>query len=243
MFTFQQFSIEQDRCAMKVGTDGVLLGAWAGVGEQVEGTTESVRRILDIGTGTGLVALMMAQRFPDALVDAVEIDGAAAAQAQENAARSPFASRVSVIPASVQTFAATAKHRYDAIVSNPPYFQNSLKNPDEQRATARHADTLPYQDLLTAASSLLSEGGRLSVVLPVGNSLTDFMEQAVYQGFLLTRQTLIKTTVKKAPKRCLLEFGKHRNGPVVMEEQYLMNAENGRSEWYEELTKNFYLSV
>ena len=224
---------------MKVGTDGVLLGAWARTGVP-DGLAEAPR-ILDVGTGTGVVALMMAQRFPMALIDAVEIDGGAAAQAQENVGRSPFASRVRVHHASLQTFVLSEPGRYDAIVSNPPYFQNALKNPDRQRAMARHADSLPFATLAEAASRLLSEGGLLSVVLPTGNALTDFMEQAGCHGFLLSRQLLIKTSQKKAPKRCLLELTKHRNSEVVIEEQCLSDGTTGRSEWYDSLTKDFYL--
>ena len=133
-FTFQKFTIHQDRCAMKVGTDGVLLGAWAHGG----------KRILDIGTGTGLVAIMMAQRFADAHVTAVEIDHNAALQACNNANCSPFASRISIVETSIQNFEVYGTQLFDSIVSNPPFFTDSLKNPDSQRATARHADTLPY---------------------------------------------------------------------------------------------------
>ena len=137
-FTFRQFHIEQDKCAMKVGTDGVLLGSWAKGG----------KRILDIGTGTGLIALMMAQRFPDANIDAIEIDENAVIQATENVLRSPFTKQIVVKHCSLQTYSET-KEKYDSIVCNPPYFVDSLKSNDNNRTVARHTDALPFNDLKT----------------------------------------------------------------------------------------------
>ena len=247
MFTFKQFVIEQDKCAMKVGTDGVLLGAWSEVpimfdiNTPAPNTSHSSPRILDIGTGTGVVALMMAQRFPMAIVDAVEIDSSAAEQAKENVERSPFASRVNVFMSSIQQFAESATARYDAIVSNPPFFENALKNPDTKKAQARHADSLSYKDLLCATNKLLEEGGAISVILPTGNTLTRFIEEAGCQGFLVSRQTFIRTTEKKSPKRCLVELKKCRKDDVKKEEVILLNSDNTRSEWYQNLTKDFYL--
>ena len=154
-FDFKQFSICQDQCAMKVGTDGVLLGAWADGG----------RRILDIGTGTGIIALMMAQRFPDAAIDAIEIDHDACRQAAGNIAATPFADRIRIHECPIQHFQPTM--RYDVIVSNPPYFINSMKNPDKKRATARHTDTLSPRDLFMAAEKMLDENGIFSIIIPI----------------------------------------------------------------------------
>lgn len=240
MFTFRQFTIEQDRCAMKVGTDGVLLGAWAEL-PIVSGVGSPTPRVLDIGTGTGVVALMMAQRYPDALVDAVEIDADAASQAGENVARSPFASRVRVFNTSIQDFAAASTERYDVIVSNPPYFQNSLRNPDAQRSLARHADSLPFSEFIRAAAVLLKDDGVMSIIIPTGNTLNDIIEQAIYQGFLVTRQTFVKTSERRAPKRCLLELARRRDAEPVIETQCLSGIGNTRSEWYANITKDFYL--
>ena len=233
MFTFRQFTIEQDRSAMKVGTDGVLLGAWAEL-PIVSGVGSPTPRVLDIGTGTGVVALMMAQRYPDALVDA-------AFQAGENVTRSPFVSRVRVFNTSIQDFAAASTERYDAIVSNPPYFQNSLRNPDEQRSLARHADSLPFSELIRAAAVLLKDDGVMSIIIPTGNTLNDIVEQAVYQGFLVARQTFVKTSERRVPKRCLLELARRRDAEPVIETQCLSGIGNTRSEWYANLTKDFYL--
>ena len=156
-FRFRQFELRQDRCAMKVGTDGTLLGAWALMPGEASG------RVLDIGTGTGLIALMMAQRYPEAEVTAIDIDAGAVSQARENVAASPFARRVTVMEMALQQMGETSpvadqpSSRYDAIVCNPPFFVNSLVCPDARRTAARHASSLPLTDLAAAASVLLSD--------------------------------------------------------------------------------------
>lgn len=230
-FTFQKFTIHQDRCAMKVGTDGVLLGAWAHGG----------KRILDIGTGTGLVAIMMAQRFADAHVTAVEIDHNAALQACNNANCSPFASRIGIVETSIQNFEVYGTQLFDSIVSNPPFFTDSLKNPDSQRATARHADTLPYRDLFTAVKRLLAEDGEFSAIIP-SNCLTSFIAEAYLAHLVPIRQLAIRTTPRKQPKRLLVSFG-HTSSEsnATNEEQCLMNPDDSRSDWYINLTSDFYL--
>ncbi len=148
------FDVCQGRCGMKVGTDGVLLGAWARGG----------RSILDIGTGTGLIALMMAQRFAEARVTAIDIDVEACAQAEENIQNSSFASRIDVEASPLQDFSCTEK--FDSVVSNPPFFVDSLRNPDSRRSVARHADTLSYRDLFRGVVSLISDDGEFSAVIP-----------------------------------------------------------------------------
>jgi len=224
---------------MKVGTDGVLLGAWA----------EGGRRILDVGTGTGVIALMMAQRFADATVTAIDIDAEACAQAQENALKSPFDNRVSVVHSSVQSFAADFLEKslktdllelFDSIVSNPPFFEQSLKNPDQRKATARHTDSLPFSDLFECASQLLSDDGIFSVIIPI-EKLESFSSNAYLSGFYISRQCMIKTTLKKPAKRCLLAFQKHLPTSVERTEFYLQNDDGTRSDWYQNLTENFYL--
>lgn len=230
-FTFQKFTIHQDRCAMKVGTDGVLLGAWAHGG----------KRILDIGTGTGLVAIMMAQRFADAHVTAVEIDHNAALQACYNAKCSPFASRIGIVETSIQNFEVYGTQLFDSIVSNPPFFTDSLKNPDSQRATARHADTLTYRDLFTAVKRLLVEDGEFSAIIP-SNCLTSFIAEAYLAHLVPIRQLAIRTTPRKQPKRILVSFG-HTSSEsnATNKEQCLMNPDGSRSDWYINLTSDFYL--
>ena len=156
MFRFKQFAVRQDRCPMKVGTDGVLLGAWAEV-------RPGDRRMLDVGTGTGLIALMLAQRSA-ARITAVDVDAECATQAAENFAASPWADRLDAVAVAVQRYDPV--ERFDLIVSNPPYYVDSLLSPDEGRNTARHAAGLPFGELAAAVVRLLAPGGRFALVLP-----------------------------------------------------------------------------
>lgn len=229
-FTFRQFSVSQDRCAMKVGTDGVLLGAWARGGN----------RVLDIGTGTGIVALMMAQRFDQARVTALEIDAQAAGQARENVAGSPFADRIEVVCASLQDFAAQYEGpAFNAIVCNPPYFVNSLKNVDKRSAMARHTESLPFSLLMKLSRILLSPDGTASYVI-AAEAKPLLEAEAAICGLRATRQYDIQTTQRKPVKRFLLEFAKWTEQPFEHQKVTLMEG-GKRSEWYRELTKNFYI--
>ena len=234
-FTFKQFHIIDDHTAMKVGTDGVLLGAWA------KGGT----RILDIGTGTGLIALMMAQRFSTAQIDAIEIDKGALEDAHLNVSASPFNDRINILNSSLQDYASCSENQeggiYDAIVCNPPYFINSLKNPlQQQRTTARHTDTLSHQELIYHSERLLKPNGTLSVIIPSDNK--DILEaEAIFNGLSILKITNIKTKSSKLAKRCLIEFGKDTNAVCKIEEQVL-NDDNGvRTMWYQNLTQAFYI--
>lgn len=157
-FRFKQFQIHHDRCAMKVGTDGVLLGAVAGTG--------SPSRILDVGTGTGLVALMLAQRFPTARIEAVEIDEAAFLQAKENVEESPWGDRLHVWHTSFQDFAKACEERFDLIASNPPYFPNHLLSVDQKRNLALHQERLDFDALAAGVTKLIAETGVFWVILP-----------------------------------------------------------------------------
>ena len=229
-FRFRRFAVRQDRCAMKVGTDGVLLGAWAHTG----------RRMLDIGTGTGLIALMMAQRSEESLIDGIDIDEEAVAQAKENVAASPFASRIRILHGRIQEYQPTDATLYDSIVSNPPFFENALKNPDKGRVVARHSDTLPFADLFKAVKILLSDNGEFSVIIP-----TEYRgrieEEALLQGFSLSRICAIKTTPKKPIRRYLLAFRRYPSPHIDEQVEILETQPNVRSEWYENLTKDFYI--
>ena len=227
-FTFRQFHIEQDKCAMKVGTDGVLLGSWAKGG----------KRILDIGTGTGLIALMMAQRFPDANIDAIEIDENAVIQATENVLRSPFSKQIVVKHCSLQTYSET-KEKYDSIICNPPYFVDSLKSNDNNRTVARHTDTLPFNELIKCAYQLLTPNGHFSLVLPV-ESYRILEPEAILNGFSVIKKVLVKTTPSKQPKRILVELGKVPD-EYFSTTEYLQDSAGNKSEWYKEITKEFYL--
>ena len=230
-FQFKQFTINQERCAMKVGTDGTLLGAWANAPERP-------CRILDIGTGTGLLALMMAQRYPEASVVGIDIDKDAAMQAQENVGASPFSDRITIIHGDATKI--EDKEEFDAIVCNPPYFVDSLICPKDQRTLARHTVSLTYEQLMGTAYKLLKNDGVFSIVVPTENN--DAIESAAaFAGFLISRICMIKTTPNKLPKRQLVELRKARTEDLDFKEVILEEVHNQRSEWYFELTKEFYL--
>lgn len=229
-FTFKQFHIEQDQCAMKVGTDGVLLGSWANGGEH----------ILDIGTGTGLLALMMAQRFEKSLIDAIEIEENAYQQAAQNVAKSVFKNKINIIHSSLQNFAKSNINQYDSIICNPPYFVNSLKNNEKSKTIARHNDSLPFKELISSAYKLLKTEGTLSLVLPV-NIFPLIETEAVIYGFFLNRKISIKTTEKKQPKRVLVEYKKEPT-QIETSTEYLLNQNGEKSIWYQQLTNIFYIN-
>lgn len=227
-FSFKQFTVRQDRCGMKVGTDGVLLGAWASGG----------CRILDIGTGTGLVALMMAQRFPQARVTAVDIDGAACSQARDNVAASPFARRIDVVETRIQDYVSAAP--FDCIVANPPYYSFGMRNPDWRRSVARHTDMLSFAELFCSVARLLSGDGVFSIVVP-SEAVDAVVEHSCYVGLLLSRRCDIRTTLRRPSRRALLAFAWRRDAALDVREAVLQTADGGRSPWYDALTKDFYL--
>ena len=256
-FRFKQFEIEQDRCAMKVGTDGVLLGAWAQGG----------RRILDIGSGTGLISLMMAQRFPEAEIVGIDMDADACGQARENVTASPFRDRVEIECCRLQDFGGASEAAeametaeglkaaggaseaaadlkaagvFDAIVSNPPFFVDSLKNPDSKRTMARHTDSLPFRDLFAGVKRLLSDDGIFSAIVPV-EVVEQFVAESCILGFYLIRKCGVKTVERKQPKRFMLSFAKHRISPYEEHVETMMDSHGNRSEWYRKITEEFYL--
>lgn len=227
-FDFKQFSVCHDRCAMKVGTDGVLLGAWAPGG----------KHILDIGTGSGLVAMMMAQRFPNAGIVALEIDKDACEQAICNISQSPFADKIEVICEDASCY--VPQSRYDCIVSNPPFFEESLLNPSQKKAVARHSSSLPFHALFSCVSRSLSEEGLFSAIVP-DESVGSFLSKGSLAGFFVVRHCAIRTTPKKPIRRHLLSFCKKPAYGVKIEEALLQSSDGTRSEWYNNLTKDFYI--
>ena len=228
-FQFKQFYIRHDHCAMKVGTDGVLLGCWATTPSYPSPQGRGIR-ILDIGTGSGLIARMLMQRFPEAEVEGIDIDVAAVEQARENG--------VKAFVSSLQEWHST----YDLIVSNPPYFQNSLKNPDKGRQTARHTDTLSYEELMRHSARLLKEGGQLALILPA-EAEDEIRQMAAGEGLYLARVTRVYSKVSKPARRVLLlfEITKSRGYKITTDSLILENETGGRSAEYQELTKDFYL--
>jgi len=229
-FKFKQFTIHHERTMMKVGTDGVLLGAWVDINK--------VKNILDIGTGSGVIALMLAQRSQDmALIDAVELDEDAFGQAFENVKQSPWPEKVNTHHCAIQNF--NPEKKYDLIVSNPPYFQNSQKPPDPRRLTTRHTDALSFSELITAVTNLLSWDGKFSIILPFHEGL-NFITLASQHRLYCSRQWSFRTRVGKPVERWLLEF----RGTIHPKEEGEITLYSSGDEWsekYIQLTKDFYL--
>ncbi len=232
-FDFKQFRVCHDRCAMKVGTDGVLLGAWAEV--------EGCRHLLDIGTGSGLIALMAAQRTAgnEVRIAGIEIDKAAARQAAENAAASPFAESIGIANEALQEH--EPGEPYDCLLSNPPFFEEDLLPPDAARAAARNAATLPFSTLIEHAERLMSEEGCFQVIIPT-TACTRFIGLCAIKGLALKRRTDVHTTPRKQPKRTLLHFVRDPYPKLPKHDALILcNADGSRSEAYEKLTRDFYL--
>ena len=227
-FDFKHFRIEQDRCSMKVGTDGVLLGAWFPM--------ERGKNVLDVGCGTGLVAIMAAQRGA-ASVTAVEIDPQASQQAFQNVSNSEWNDRIFVQCADFAHF--TAEIRFDRIVSNPPYFRDSLRCPDQGRNAARHNDSLSYETLTRCSAALLAPDGLLCVVLPF-DAVGEFTKCAQAAGLNLCRETDVVTAPGKQPKRSLLAYG-FENSVLIKDVLAICGSDGKETSDYINLVKDFYL--
>ena len=195
-FAFKQCVVNQERAAMKVGTDGVLLGAWADI------LTDNT--ILDVGTGTGLIALMVAQRNPEAKITAIEPQEGAWMDAKENFAASPWRDRLRLCRQAMQQFVEQEDGYYDHIVCNPPFFNDSLRCPDYGRSVARHSDTLDFDDLIACSARLLRDNGRLSLIIPT-DRYNDLMRSAG-AVFHLSRCTEVMTKKSAVSKRMLIEL-------------------------------------
>ncbi|MHC1733148.1 MAG: tRNA1(Val) (adenine(37)-N6)-methyltransferase [Bacteroidales bacterium] len=231
-FRFKQFTVRQELAAFGVTTDSVLLGAWARI--------ESAGTILDIGTGTGLLALMAAQRSGARIV-AIEPDRNSFIQAGINFAASPWHERMTLIHTSVQDFRPDAEQLFDAIITNPPYFVDSLLNPDQDRAQARHTVSLSHADLAASVARLLAPAGSLHIILPV-NEARKFTEAAVIHGLYCATRLLVRPIPSIPPARVLMSL--QRQAESVCEESELVIEKGGRhiySDEYVSLTKDFYL--
>lgn len=236
-FRFKQFTVRQDRCAMKVGMDGVTLGAWAAADRDAS----TVRRILDIGCGTGLISLMAAQRFPMAEVVGIDIDKDAAQQAEENVNTSHYKHRIKILCSSLQEFIEGDKPQiFDAIICNPPYFDNSLECPDSKRTLARHNATLPFPTLMKASRRMLAPSGTLSIVIPTEGRHT-IEDEAIFAGLTQTKRTAIVTREGKSPKRWLLEFTLPNGEETYVTQGMTDNHLSLESAEYALLTADFYL--
>lgn len=233
-FLFKQFTVHQDRCAMKIGTDGVLLGAWADV--------SGAQQLLDIGTGSGVIALMLAQRTATAVVHAVEVDAEAYGQACENVQATPWSGRVNVFHAAIQDFAATSGEQYDLIVSNPPFFSGGTFSASQDRNSVRHTIKLPHGDLLQAVRKLLSPDGSFCVILPLIEGLR-FAELAQDYHLICTKITEVRSKTDKPVERLLMQF--QRNARPLIQDSLVVQREE-RNDWTEEyikLTGAFYLNM
>ena len=230
-FCFKQFAVVQDNTAMKVGTDGVLLGAWC--------DCANARRVLDVGTGTGLIAMMVAQRS-EAQVTAVEIDSSACIDAVGNFGNCPWSDRIELFNLPIQEFAADCTDRFDLIVSNPPFFSNSLKAPGAGRALARHDDSLPVTDLFDCAARLLADNGRLSVIIPA-DRLDDYNAEASRHRLTAVRRAMLRPSPDQPFHRAMVEYG---YGAALATDEVICieTTEHGvYSPEYVALTRDFYL--
>ncbi|QSW91028.1 methyltransferase [Flavobacterium endoglycinae] len=233
MFKFKQFSINQDRCAMKVGTDGVLLGAWAPI-------HHNPFSILDIGAGTGIVALMLAQRTHAEQIDALEIDEDAYEQAVENFEASPWGDRLFCFHAGLDEFIEEPEDEYDLIVSNPPFYAEDYKTENEQRDLARFQDAMPFEELVEAADLLLSENGIFALIIPYKEE-EKFIALAKEAALYPIKITRVKGHATSPLKRSLLAFSRHENTEIEIDELTIEIERHVYTPEYIELTKDFYL--
>jgi tRNA1Val (adenine37-N6)-methyltransferase len=229
-FQFKKFAINHDRCSMKVSTDAVLLGSWVDAGKS--------KIILDVGTGSGIIALMLAQRTNHAVqIDAIEVEDEDVSQAKENILFSPWPNKIFAFKTSFQNFEPALK--YDLIVSNPPYFINSLLPPSPNRQRSRHTEQLTFEELIAHSIRLLNPTGMLAVILPFQEG-NDFKQLALENKLYVTRQLAFYSRKEKPQERWLFEFGFEQVKPKE-EKLILYEAGNMKSNDYINLTKDFYL--
>lgn len=234
VFKFKHFALSNVRSPMKIGTDGVLLGAIAGE------CCKHIDRILDIGTGTGVIALMLAQRFPDAQITALDIDQDAGDEANFNVANSPFADRVHVDIVDFKEYVSTEK--YDLIVSNPPFYNEDVRCPDARRDSARHEASLPLRILIERSTVLLSETGHLEIVLPYSR-IDELKLDSMLAGLHIKRLTMICPKDSRQPKRVIACLSKRANPVKTEETRITIRDENNEyTKEYKSLLKDFYLA-
>ena len=239
-FQFKKFNVHQDRCAMKVGTDGVLLGAWSSIEHEP-------KSILDIGAGTGVIALQLAQRSSASTIDAIEIDDQAHEQCTHNFENSDWADRLFCYHASVQEFASEMEHKYDLIVSNPPFFKapkstgSQTQNTSQERAVARFTDTLPFKHLVVCAAHLLSQNGIFCTILP-HKEADSFIEIAAQNKLFISKICTIRGIKTSKIKRCMLAFSLHQSEPKTQELIIEVSRHNYTQD-YKNLVRDFYVKM
>jgi tRNA1Val (adenine37-N6)-methyltransferase len=232
-FTFKQFSVQQDKTAMKVGTDGVLLAAWTPI-------NHNPFSVLDIGAGTGIIALMLAQRTHAEQIDALEIDEEAYEQAVENFENSPWGDRLFCFHAGLDEFIEEPEDEYDLIVSNPPFYSENYKTENEQRDLARFQDAMPFEELIEAADLMLSENGIFAVILPFKEE-KNFIALAKEAELYPVKITRVKGTPTSDIKRSLLAFSRNEIHNIAIDELIIETDRHVYTPEYIELTKDFYL--
>lgn len=232
-FQFKEFSVQQDQCAMKIGTDGVLLGAWA--------TVKNEFSTLDLGTGTGVISLMLAQRSDAEIIDAIEIDGPAFEQAVQNFENSPWSDRLFCYHASLQEFAEEIDDKYDLIISNPPFYTDANPSENKERSLARFEDAMPFEHLANAAAQLLTPNGIFSLVIPFKEEAT-FTEIAKQNNLHLNRVCRVKGTATSSIKRSLMEFS-FEESSIIEESLTLEISRHHYTDAYKNLVKDFYLKL
>ncbi len=234
-FQFKQFTVNQDRCAMKIGTDGVLLGAWC----PLENNPYS---ILDIGAGTGILSLMLSQRSNAEQIDAIEIDEDAYEQCVENFENSPWGDRLFCYHAGLDEFVEDPEELYDIIVSNPPFYSEDYKSENKQRDIARFQDALPFENLIEAAEILLSENGIFAVIIPFKEE-EKFIDLCAEIELFPIKVTRVKGTPTTEIKRSLLAFKRYELSTLTSDELVVENSRHEYTQEYIELTKAFYLKM
>lgn len=234
-FQFKQFTVNQDRCAMKIGTDGVLLGAWC----PIENNPLS---ILDVGSGTGILSLMLAQRCNAEQIDAVEIDEDAFEQCVDNFENSPWGDRLFCYHAGLDEFVEEPDEEYDLILSNPPFYSENYKSDNSQRDLARFQDALPFEDLIEAADLLLSENGIFAVIIPFKEE-EKFIDLCAEVELFPIKVTRVKGTPTTEIKRSLLAFKRYELSTLTSDELIVETSRHEYTLEYIELTKAFYLKM
>ena len=230
-FKFKQFKVAQDKSAMKIGTDGVLLGAWSGL--------ENSRNILDIGCGAGLICLMAAQRNPSSLITGIELEVNAFKQATENCKNSKWSNRISIIHSSLQSFNSSSK--FDLIISNPPFFSGSTKSGDRGRSLARDTHTLPFKYLIKKSKALLDKNGKFIVIIPFA-SKTKFCDLANNNNLFLNKICFIKGNISSPIKRIMMDFS-FAKSELIKEELTIEVDRHQYTKEYISLCKDFYLKM
>lgn len=231
-FQFKQFSIQDENSAMKVGTDAVLLGAW--------NNPRNYNSILDIGTGSGIIALMMAQKS-FAKIDAIDIDFNSVQDAIINFKNSPWSENLVAIHSSLSDYIKQSENKYDLILSNPPFFNNSLKSSSDRKNLSKHTSTLSHKDLLLGVRNLISINGKFAVIIPY-DQMKSFFNIALIEGLYCYKKLIIYPTPNKPANRIIMEFSLKKENQIMEEELIIRDASGKFSEQYKTLTKDFYIN-